>query len=208
MFTVQLQTNRALESNWRKNLASLTPSLLTKCRCTRYRQKILLWYSHMLAPFAHSRSIFCCGVRPRDLWEVLSSFHPAFSLQKPSWMSALPTTHCASLWEKLQGRGEVRASSHAIPSRQSLCVTNGCKLPFPQISEVSVSPSFASYSMSSGRFYCGNPIRSSAPFEVFSPHITFPGASWPFLSPAGDSLKWWCHLNNCLVLQMLKTWLG
>lgn len=41
--------------------------------------------------------------------------------------ASLPRT--AQVYEKkLQGRGEVRASSHAIPSRQSLCVTNGCKL--------------------------------------------------------------------------------
>lgn len=81
--------------------------------------------------------------------------------------ASLPRT--AQVYEKkLQGRGEVRASSHAIPSRQSLCVTNGCKLPFPQISEVIISPSFASYSMPSGRFYCENSIRSSATFEVFS----------------------------------------
>ena len=83
------------------------PIQLTKCRYTRYKRKILSSYSHMLAPFVRSRSIFCCGVKQRGHAEVLNSFRPAFSWQKPSWMSARLAYHALRKSAPVHCRGGV-----------------------------------------------------------------------------------------------------
>ena len=71
--------------------------------------------------------------------------------------ASLPRT--AQVYER-NFRGGVKLEHLVTQSRHAnLFVTNGSKL----------APSFTSYSMPSGRFYCGNSIRSSAPSEVFSP---------------------------------------
>lgn len=68
---------------------------------------ILSSYSHMLVPSVRSRSIFCCGVKQRGREEVLSSFRPAFSWQKPSWMSARLACHALRKSVRVHCRGGV-----------------------------------------------------------------------------------------------------
>ena len=78
----------------------------------------------MLAPFVRSRSIFCCGVNQRGHEEVLSSFRPAFSWQKPSWMSARLAYHALRKSAPVHRRGRGGVAFNALVTQFSHVTSN------------------------------------------------------------------------------------